>query len=112
MKKEYDFSRGKRGPVLPIAKGKTRITIRLDEDLVAEPGVPSRSWEWDEGMSRSGVHTSEGKLVWWNRPFGDGGRFCEVATEQSFEAFVESGAPVFVPDLIERELRALILSVG
>ncbi len=79
---------------------------------VGRAGVPSRSWEWDEGMSRSGVHTSEGKLVWWNRPAGDGGRFCEVATEQSFEAFVGSGAPVFVPDPVERELRALILSVG
>lgn len=29
MKKEYDFSRGKRGPVLSNA-GKTRITIYLD----------------------------------------------------------------------------------
>ena len=29
MKKEYDFSRGKRGPVLST-RGKTRITIYLD----------------------------------------------------------------------------------
>jgi uncharacterized protein (DUF4415 family) len=29
MKKEYDFSKGKRGPVLPQT-GKTRITIYLD----------------------------------------------------------------------------------
>ena len=37
MKKEYDFSRGKRGriaPPEPEPRGKTRITIRLDEDLV------------------------------------------------------------------------------
>ncbi len=34
MKKEYDFSRAKRGPVVPIPPGKTRITIRLDDDLV------------------------------------------------------------------------------
>ena len=34
MRKEYDFSKGKRGPVLPVASGKTRITIRLDEDIV------------------------------------------------------------------------------
>lgn len=34
MRKEYDFSSGKRGAVIPVAKGKTRITIRLDEDLV------------------------------------------------------------------------------
>ena len=34
MKREYDFSRGKRGPVLPVPKGKTRITIRLDKDIL------------------------------------------------------------------------------
>jgi uncharacterized protein (DUF4415 family) len=34
MKKEYDFSRGKRGPVVPVAPGKTRITIRLDSDVL------------------------------------------------------------------------------
>ena len=34
MKKEYDFSRGKRGPVVPVPKGKTRITIRLDADVL------------------------------------------------------------------------------
>ena len=34
MKREYDFSRAKRGPVIPVPKGKTRITIRLDDDVV------------------------------------------------------------------------------
>ena len=34
MRKEYDFSRRKRGPVLSVAKGKTRVTIRLDLDIV------------------------------------------------------------------------------
>ena len=34
MKSEYDFSRGKRGPVLPVPSGKTRITIRLDADIL------------------------------------------------------------------------------
>lgn len=34
MKKEYDFSKGKRGPVLS-AEGKTRITIMLDDDVLA-----------------------------------------------------------------------------
>lgn len=28
MKKEYDFSKGRRGPVIPIPAGKTRITIQ------------------------------------------------------------------------------------
>ena len=34
MKQEYDFSKGKRGPVIAVPAGKTRVTIRLDEDLL------------------------------------------------------------------------------
>jgi uncharacterized protein (DUF4415 family) len=34
MRKEYDFSKGKRGAVLPVPAGKTRVTIRLDEDVL------------------------------------------------------------------------------
>jgi uncharacterized protein (DUF4415 family) len=34
MRNEYDFSRAKRGPVVSVPPGKTRITIPLDEDLV------------------------------------------------------------------------------
>ncbi len=34
MRKEYDFSKAKRGPVVPGSKGKTRITIRLDDDVL------------------------------------------------------------------------------
>ncbi|MEK6563334.1 MAG: BrnA antitoxin family protein [Candidatus Binatota bacterium] len=35
MKKEYDFSKGKRGAVIQPPPGKTRITIRLDEEAIA-----------------------------------------------------------------------------
>jgi uncharacterized protein (DUF4415 family) len=35
MKREYDFSKAKRGPVVSVPKGKTRITIRLDEDIIS-----------------------------------------------------------------------------
>jgi uncharacterized protein (DUF4415 family) len=34
MKKEYDFSKGKRGAVVTQPAGKTRITIRLDDDVL------------------------------------------------------------------------------
>ena len=34
MKREYDFSKGKRGPVVAVPPGKTRLTIRLDTDIV------------------------------------------------------------------------------
>jgi len=33
MRKEYDFSKGKRGAVIP-SPGKSRITIMLDDDLL------------------------------------------------------------------------------
>ena len=32
--KTYDFSKGKRGAVLPVPPGKQRITIRLDRDVL------------------------------------------------------------------------------
>jgi hypothetical protein len=34
MKREYDFSKGRRGAVLPVPTGKTRITIRIDDDVL------------------------------------------------------------------------------
>jgi uncharacterized protein (DUF4415 family) len=34
MKKQYDFADARRGPVLPIPPGKTRITIRIDDDVL------------------------------------------------------------------------------
>jgi len=34
MKQQYDFSKGKRGAVVPAPAGKTRVTIRLDSDVL------------------------------------------------------------------------------
>ena len=34
MKREYDFSKARRGPAVPAAPGKTRVTIRLDNDVI------------------------------------------------------------------------------
>ena len=34
MNEEFDFSKGKRGAVEPTPPGKTRVTIRLDNDLL------------------------------------------------------------------------------
>ena len=31
---EYDFSKGKRGAIESVSQGKTRITIRLDDDIL------------------------------------------------------------------------------
>jgi uncharacterized protein (DUF4415 family) len=35
VKGEYDFSKAKREPVVKVPQGKTRITIRLDDDVLA-----------------------------------------------------------------------------
>ena len=35
MKKQYDFEKGKRGAIEPTPPGKTRITIRLDDEIIA-----------------------------------------------------------------------------
>ena len=34
MKDEYDFSKARRGPVVKLPPGKTRITIRIDTDTL------------------------------------------------------------------------------
>src|SRR5205814_5002112 len=34
MKREYDFRKAKRGAVVSVPKGKTRITIRLDDEIL------------------------------------------------------------------------------
>jgi len=46
MRKQYDFSKAKSAPVVPPPPGKTRITIRLDDDLL----------EWFRGQ----VHSAGG----------------------------------------------------
>jgi uncharacterized protein (DUF4415 family) len=43
MRKHYDFSKAKRGSVIPPSPGKTRITIRLDDDVV----------EWFRGQAHA-----------------------------------------------------------
>ena len=34
MKKQYDFSQGRRGAVVPVPAGKTHVTIPLDNDIL------------------------------------------------------------------------------
>ena len=46
MKKSYDFSKGKKGAVVPVPPGKTRITIRLDNEIL--------DWFRDQVEARGG----------------------------------------------------------
>ena len=48
MRKHYDFSNAKRGPVVPTTPGKTRITIRLDEDIL--------TWFRDQAHAAGGAN--------------------------------------------------------
>ena len=34
MKKEYDFSKATRGAIVPLPQGETRVTIRLDDNVL------------------------------------------------------------------------------
>lgn len=44
MKRQYDFSKARRGPVVPPTPGKTRITIRLDNDVIEHfQGIEDRA---------------------------------------------------------------------
>ena len=46
MRREYDFSKAQRGPTVTALKGKTRITIRIEDDLLA--------WFKQQGTSAGG----------------------------------------------------------
>jgi len=36
MKRQYDFSKARRGPVVPSIPGKMKFTIRLDDDVIEQ----------------------------------------------------------------------------
>jgi hypothetical protein len=68
MKRQYDFSRGRRGAVLSAPPGKTRITIRIDDDIlqwfraqVHKAGGGSYQTAMNEAL-RKVMESSEGHL--------------------------------------------------
>ena len=72
MRKEYDFSRGRRGAVLQAPATKTRITIRLDRDVL--------DWFRSEA-ERAGGGSYQAMINEALRSFVDG-------QQESFEAVV------------------------
>ncbi|MGQ0604928.1 MAG: hypothetical protein ACT4QE_24885 [Anaerolineales bacterium] len=70
--------------------------------------VPQREWEWQEGTMLCGVHTHEGQLVWWSRPFGPTGYMFENAAVQAFPDFLASGPRVSAPTQVVDKLSALL----
>jgi len=68
MKRQYDFGRGRRGSVLDAPPGKTRITIRIDDDIlewfraqVHKAGGGSYQTAMNEALRRV-MESSEGHL--------------------------------------------------
>ena len=68
MKEHYDFSKGKRGAIVPIPPGKTRITIRIDDDVlewfknqVEEAGGGSYQAMMNEAL-RKHIESAKGSL--------------------------------------------------
>ncbi|MGD0500314.1 MAG: BrnA antitoxin family protein [Bryobacteraceae bacterium] len=66
MKRPYDFPNATRGPVIPVPKAKTRITIRLDEDVIAwfrnqveEAGGGNYQSPIDDALRRHIAHVRE-----------------------------------------------------
>ena len=58
MKKEYDFSKGKRGAVISAPSGKTRITIRIDNEILDwfRNAVDSRGGGSYQAMINKALH--------------------------------------------------------
>ena len=81
MLEEYDFSKGKRGPVIP-PKGKTRITIFIDTDIL----------EWFRGQAERE------------------GRGYQTAINQALKNYIEQDRrPIqdIVREVVRKELRVL-----
>ena len=77
MKKQYDFSHGRRGAVLRVPSGKTRITIRIDDDIL----------QWFRGQ----VHKA-------------GGGSYQTLINDALRSFAESAEPRF-EETLRRVLR-------
>jgi uncharacterized protein (DUF4415 family) len=81
LKKEYDFSRGRRGAVLPPPTGKTRITIRIDDEVL----------EW----FRAQVHAA------------GGGSYQTLMNEALREHIQHQGLEVALRRVVREELKRL-----
>jgi uncharacterized protein (DUF4415 family) len=81
LKKEYDFSRGQRGAVLPPASGKTRITIRIDNEVL----------DWFRGR----VHAT------------GGGSYQTLINEALREHIQQQGLEASLRRVVREELRRL-----
>jgi hypothetical protein len=76
--KTYDFSKGRRGPVLPVPPGKERITIRLDTDILEH---------FREAVERAG-----------------GGNY-QTLINNALRAYIEGGQKPTIEETLRRVIR-------
>lgn len=71
--------------------------------------VPKREWTWNENdVGCEGVHTFEGKLVWYR--FSGNPHGSQAAANQHFADFLEAGPAVEgVPPQIASDVRSFLL---
>lgn len=70
-------------------------------------------WRAPDGGGTSGVGDGPGGLVWWHAPGGDGGRFGEVACDQTIADFLANGPRVSGTPAAEADkLRAALAAAG
>jgi uncharacterized protein (DUF4415 family) len=78
MKPEYDFTKGRRGAVIPLPLGKERITIRLDTDII----------EWFRSQAEA-----------------QGGGNYQTMINQALRQHIESRQVEFLEDVLRRVVR-------
>ena len=78
MKPEYDFTKGRRGAVIPLPLGKERITIRLDTDII----------EWFRSQAEA-----------------QGGGNYHTMINQALRQHIESRQVEFLEDVLRRVVR-------
>lgn len=74
MRKEYDFTKAKHGPVAAVGQGKTRITIRIDDDLVVwfkEQVHAAGGGSYQRLINAALREHMESKASRWRRPCGE-----------------------------------------
>lgn len=74
--------------------------------------IPAAEWVWNEDEhGYEGVHTREGKLVWFYHPYYQHGG--AAAREQTFIDFLQNGPAVDgAPESVLAEIRALLSHQG
>jgi hypothetical protein len=88
MKREYDFRGGKRGAVVAAPRGKTRITIRLDDEVLE---CSATRWNAPAGATIKRSSTNVGAGTWKARMSLSRKRFAALSEKSCAERRSRTG---------------------